>query len=98
MKIRDYKRHTFEVCEKYRRAPTFRSLMRVVRNLRRWMHGKGEPYNYTGQTFNGTLEYCSDRMNPGRAKALLKLLYKTNAKLAIRVHQETFAPKRLRSA
>ena len=76
MKLRDYKKHTFRVCMAWVANPSVRNTDRLVNNLRRWARGEGDPYNYNDTTTASSVEYCSDRMNPGRAKAILQSLDK----------------------
>ena len=71
MKIRHYKRHTFKVCMAWVRNPNVRNTDRLAANLTRWSRGEGDPYDYSDTSTAANVEYCSDRMNPGRAKAIL---------------------------
>ena len=68
--------HTFTVCQQYFKNPNTHTLKRVKLNLRRWAR-RGRPqledYGYSG-VFGDHIGYCQDRMNSGRAKALLRLL------------------------
>ena len=66
MKLRDYKKHTFRVCMAWVANPSVRNTDRLVNNLRRWARGEGDPYNYNDTTTASSVEYCSDRVNPGR--------------------------------
>ncbi len=74
MKLRDYKRHTFKICTAYVAKPSVKNTDRLVNNLRRWARGEGDPYDYYDCSTAAQVEYCSDRMNPGRAKAILMLM------------------------
>jgi hypothetical protein len=74
MKLRDYKRHTFKICTAYVANQSVKNTDRLVNNLLRWAKGEGDPYNYANSNTVSQVEYCSDRMNPGRAKAILVLM------------------------
>jgi hypothetical protein len=81
MKLRDYKKHTFRVCTKWINAPNISNTDQMLANLRRWArftgHGAQEDYGYSYKSTANVqylIFYCSDRMNQGRAKALLRLL------------------------
>ena len=81
MKLRDFQIHTYGLCMAFLRNPTVRNTDRLVRNLRRWTRHRGywnlDDYGYkleTSETLANTISYCSDRMNQGRAKAILRLM------------------------
>lgn len=85
MKLRHVAKHTFDVCINYNKNQSVKNTRRLTMTLRRWAKKrpkyKGakplDDYGYTADTFEKLLErieYCSDRMNQGRAKALLRLL------------------------
>ncbi len=46
---------------------------RTMRALEWFAAQGGDDYGYTGD-WRERLEYCSDRMSPGRAKAILRLI------------------------
>lgn len=78
MKLRDYREHTYAVCQAWLLGPSPKTKLRLIRNLQRWaMHtirdGELNDYGYQGDV-KGHIQYCSDRMNQGRAKAILRLL------------------------
>lgn len=78
MKLRNYQLHTYFLCNRYAWNPSTYNRERLVLNLKRWAGfiGRDGPlhdYGYTGEPI-GHVRYCSDRMNQGRAKALLRLL------------------------
>jgi len=89
MKIRDFRDHTFKVCDAYLRHKSQRNRERMRLNLLRWSrHRRGgelADYGYSMDNHESllwTISYCSDRMNQGRAKAILRLLREeTEAKL-----------------
>lgn len=82
MKIRDFKDHTFRVCDAYLRHQSQRNRERMRLNLLRWSRHRGRcgelaDYGYSMENHESllwTISYCSDRMNQGRAKAILRLL------------------------
>lgn len=81
MKIRDYKLHTYKVCNKWLRNKTNDNKKLMINNLNRWIRiddGIAEnDYGYEAKNLNELcwcVSYCSDRMNQGRAKALIRLL------------------------
>ena len=77
MKLRNYKKHTFSICMAWAKHPTTQNTAKLTRNLQRWArftgHGVLESYGYEGPAISH-VPYCSDRMNQGRAKAILTLL------------------------
>ena len=90
MKLRHVKKHTFQICINYNKNQSAKNTRRLYMTLRRWAKKrpkyKGakplDDYGYTADTFEILLihiGYCSDRMNQGRAKALLRLLYECKA-------------------
>ena len=89
MKIRDFRDHTFRVCDAYLHHKSQRNRERMRLNLLRWSrHRQGDEladYGYSMDNHESllwTISYCSDRMNQGRAKAILRLLREeTEAKL-----------------
>lgn len=81
MRLRDYQKHTFRLCMAWVRNPTARNTDRLVNNLRRWSrftgHGELADYGYQDKKpddLRWHVHYCSDRMNQGRAKAILRLM------------------------
>lgn len=81
MKIRDFRDHTFKVCDAYLRHKSQRNRERMRLNLLRWSrHRQGDEltnYDYgmdNHESLLWAISYCSDRMNQGRAKAILRLL------------------------
>ena len=66
---------TFDRCINYERNPTQRNLDLLIHNLERWANHpyQLDDYGYTDEVML-QIEYCSDRMNSGRAKAILRLL------------------------
>ena len=89
MKIRDFRDHTFKVCDAYLRHKSQRNRERMRLNLLRWSRHRQDyeqaDYGYTLDDHGSlwwTISYCSDRMTQGRAKAILRLLREeTEAKL-----------------
>ena len=71
MKLRDYKEHTFKICRRWIHNPNPKNLQTLIANLTRWAKGPGEAYPFTDTYPGFCVEYCADRMNPGRAKAIL---------------------------
>lgn len=85
MKLKNVDRYTFDICMNFLRNQTPKNILRLTLTLKRWSKKrpsyKGtkplDDYGYTAdnlETFMIHLHYCSDRMNQGRAKALLRLL------------------------
>lgn len=81
MKLRDYRKHTFRICQAWLEHPTPNNAKKMARNLLRWARftrrdGRMAPYAYGPESYQlrERVDYCSDRMNQGRAKALLNLM------------------------
>ncbi len=85
MKLRHVDEYTFDICINYKKNQSAKNTRRLYMTLQRWAKKrpkyKGakplDDYGYTADTFEKLLShigYCSDRMNQGRAKALLRLL------------------------
>jgi hypothetical protein len=80
MKLKHFKKHTFSVCMDFVYNTNRRNIRRLYLNLTRWARvddGSGQ-YDYSS-TFSSALErtkYLSDRMNQGRAIALMALLWR----------------------
>jgi hypothetical protein len=78
MKLRHFKRYTRSLCLAYLRARNFRNTDRLVLNLNAWKaSGNDQDYGYKAkdrEELNLHIRYCSDRMNPGRARAILRLM------------------------
>lgn len=81
MKIRDYRLHSYNICSKWLRNKSNKNNRLLVNNLNRWINienGKAEnDYGYQAKNLDELcwhVSYCSDRMNQGRAKALLRMM------------------------
>lgn len=81
LQIRNFKKHTLTLCNRYLHNPSVRNLDKMVINLRRWSHTYDkysmEDYGYPSydhERLRWNISYCSDRMNPGRAKAILRMM------------------------
>ena len=73
MKV-NYKKRTFEICIAYLQNKNCKTKRTLLLCLRQWAKGALEPYAYcidSTEKFELDLAYTSDRMNSGRAKALL---------------------------
>ena len=59
----------------YLKEPTQERKESLIRCLERWATSEHQlpEYEYRDFELSGTIEYCSDRMNSGRAKAILTL-------------------------
>lgn len=76
MKLRHYKRNTFRLCIEWIRDPyNDKKLDMLALCLLRWVRSEKncDPYGYHTDTMM-TMYYASDRMNPGRALALMHML------------------------
>lgn len=70
----NYKKRTFDICMSYLKNKNCKTKRTLLLCLRQWAKGTLEPYDYNINSikrFKLDLEYTSDRMNSGRAKALL---------------------------
>lgn len=78
MKFNDYRKTTYKICIRFcNYSWSTKNLYQLKCVLHKWLEckrdGELEDYGYDGDVLNH-LMYCSDRMNMGRAKALLRLL------------------------
>ena len=78
MKLRDFRRHTFQLAIRWCQHPSNKNTRALTANLCRWARtlksdGELEDYGYSGDPIPH-VRYCVDRMNQGRAKAILRLL------------------------
>lgn len=76
MKLKHYKKNTFGLCSRWRFDPhNPKKLDMMVGCLMRWIRSERGcvSYGYKGDV-RMWVSYCSDRMNPGRALALVHLL------------------------
>lgn len=72
--MRNYKKRTYDICLSYLRNKNCKTKRALLLCLRAWAVGPMEPYLYnikSKEMFLLDLEYTCDRMNSGRAKALL---------------------------
>lgn len=74
-----YIKNTFEICMAYNRDQSPRNLANLKRVLMCWTYHPYDLEDYGYQNEDGKallhhIHYCSDRMNKGRALALLRLL------------------------
>ena len=70
-----YQVRTYKKCMAYLKEPTQERRDSLIRCLERWATSEHQlpEYDYSDLELSGTIEYCSDRMNSGRAKAILTL-------------------------
>lgn len=84
MKLRHYKRNTYTICMAWVNCDTFQNKNYLRCCLARWARAskgpESEDYGYDGNS-KGIVEYCSDRMNAGRAKAILRLFHEEAAQI-----------------
>ena len=75
MKFKDYRKTTFKICQRFCKDQSDKNLYQLKCVLTKWSRDSCqlEDYGYTGNVFDN-IAYCSDRMNSGRAKAILRLL------------------------
>lgn len=78
MKFRDYRKSTYKICMNYVRNQNDKTLHQLEQVLLKWIHSYDRyytsAYDYNGMDVLCRIEYCSDRMNKGRAEAILNLL------------------------
>lgn len=74
MKLRHYQKHTFRICMAYVRNQSVKNTDRLMATLNRWARSNEPAYDYVGRSAIDAIEYCADRMNSGRAKAILNLI------------------------
>lgn len=70
-----YQVRTYKKCMAYLKEPTHERKESLIRCLERWATSEHQlpEYEYRDLGLAGSIEYCSDRMNSGRAKAILTL-------------------------
>ena len=75
IKQKPYQSRTFKKCMAYLKEPTQERRDSLIRCLERWATSEHQlpEYDYRNSGLSGAIEYCSDRMNRGRAKAILTL-------------------------
>jgi hypothetical protein len=77
-----YIEQTYEICIDYCRSQSDENKARLIKVLRCWLYHpyKLKEYDYSQYWDDpvGAISYCSDRMNNGRAKAILTLLGEPN--------------------
>lgn len=80
MKFKNYRKDTYKICMKYVKEQNHKTEYQLIKVLEKWLKckrdGELEDYGYTGDfdTMLLDIKYCADRMNMGRAKAILRLL------------------------
>ena len=77
MKLRDYRKNTYHVCKAWQFNPrNIRRTDELCRCLDRWVQSDRTAAIYDYDKCNPPMivGYCSDRMNAGRAKGILRLL------------------------
>ena len=74
-KQKPYQSRTFKKCMAYLKEPTQERKESLIRCLERWATSEHQlpGYDYGDLGLSGAIEYCSDRMNSGRAKGILTL-------------------------
>lgn len=74
-KQKPYQSRTYKKCMAYLKEPTPDRRASLMRCLERWATSEYQlpEYDYSDSTLYYAIEYCSDRMNSGRAKGILKL-------------------------
>ena len=78
VKQKPYQARTFKKCMAYLKEPTQERKESLICCLERWATSDHQlpGYDCGDLGLAGANEYCSDRMNSGRAKAILTLLNK----------------------
>ena len=78
IKQKPYQARTYKKCMAYLKEPTQERKESLIRCLERWATSEHQlpEYDYSDSTLYYAIEYCSDRMNSGRAKAILTLFNK----------------------
>lgn len=74
-KQKPYQSRTLKKCMAYLKEPTQERKESLIRCLERWATSEHQlpEYDYGDIGLAGAIEYCSDRMNSGRAKGILTL-------------------------
>ena len=77
MKFRKYKKDTFKICMNYVRNQNEKTTRQLYIILRKWADSHDKyytgAYDYEKDNVLERIEYCSDRMNKGRAEAILNI-------------------------
>ena len=76
--IKKFKKSTYNICTNYYKNQSEYNRLRLIDNLKRWsrLEPSTDAYLYDDYKHKPLelIMYCSDRMNVGRAKAILRLL------------------------
>ena len=72
-KQKPYQARTYKKCMAYLKEPTQGRKESLIRCLERWATSEHQLPDYGDLGLAGAIEYCSDRMTSGRAKAILTL-------------------------
>ena len=75
--IKKFKKSTYNICINYYKNQSEYNRLRLIDNLKRWARLEPSTDAYAYEDYTGEplelIMYCSDRMNSGRAKAILTL-------------------------